>query len=63
MEFLQVQLHRTNEFNILFQSDQLLLHALHEKVCQLLKELMSDFVKRDVICNCDVLTLNVRSLL
>ena len=63
MEFLQVQLHRTNEFNTLFQSDQPLLHALHEKICQLLKELMSDFVKLDVICDCDVLTLNVRSKL
>ena len=63
MEFLQVQSHRTNEFNTLFQSDQPLLHALHEKVCQLLKELMSDFVKLDVIRNCDVLTLNVHSKL
>ena len=54
IEFLQVQLHRTNELNALFQSDQPLLHALHEKVCQLLKELMSDFVKLDVIRNCDV---------
>ena len=40
-----------------------MLHALHEKVCQLLKELISDFVKLDVIHNCDVLTLNVRSKL
>ena len=63
MEFLQVPLHRTNEFITLFQSDQPLLHALHEKVCQLLKELMSDFVKLDVIRNCDVLTLNARSKL
>ena len=60
MEFLQVQLHRTNEFNTLFQSDQPLLHALHEKVCRLFKELMSGLVKLDVIRNCDVLTLNVR---
>ena len=63
MEFLQVQLHRTNEFNTLFQSNQTQLHALHEKVCQFLKELMSDFAKLDVIRNCDVLTLNVRSKL
>ena len=63
MKFLQVQLHRKNEFNTSFQSDQPLLHALHEKVCQLLKELMSDFVKLDVIRNCDVLTLNARSKL
>ena len=63
MEFLQVQLHQTSKFNTLFQSDQPLLHALHEKVCQLLKELMSDFVKLDVIRNCDFLTLNVCSKL
>ena len=50
-------------FNTLFQPDQTLLHALHEKACQLLKELMSDFVKLDVIRNCDVLTLNARSKL
>ena len=43
MEFLQVQLHQTNEFNTLFQSDQPLLHALHKKVCQLLIELISNF--------------------
>ena len=63
MKFLQVHLHRTNEFNTLFRSEQPVLHVLNEKICQLLKELIHIFVKLNVICNCDVLTLNACSKL
>ena len=59
LEFMQVQLKRTNEFNKIFQSDKPMLHALSSKVDKLLKEILSDFIQLRYVKECDPYTLNI----
>ncbi len=59
LEFLSVQLHRLNEFNTLFQSEDPVLHLLRDELHKLLKNILSDFVKMDVVRTCDPFTLPI----
>ena len=59
LEFLSFQLHRLNEFNTMFQSSDPVLHHLYDEVQKLLKSLLSDFLKMDVVRNCDPFTLSL----
>lgn len=61
LQFVQVQLHRVNAFNTLFQSANPKLQYLHDQVTKLLKELMGDFIQLDVLQNCDPLSLDVHN--
>lgn len=53
LEFLSVQLHRLNEFNTLLQSEDPVLHLLRDELHKLLKNMLSGFVKMDVVRTCD----------
>ena len=59
LEFLSVQLHRLNEFNTLLQSEDPVLHLLRDELHKLLKNILSGFVKMDVVRTCDPFTLPI----
>ena len=49
LEFLSYQLERLNAFNRLFQSERPLLHMLKLKVESLIKSIVCDFMKIDIV--------------
>ena len=57
LEFLSFQLHRLNDFNTLFQSSDPVLHHVRDEVHKLLKCILSDFMKIDVVKSCDPFTV------
>ena len=59
LEFLSMQLHRLNEFNTLLQSEDPVLHLLRDELHKLLKNILSGFVKMDVVRTCDPFTLPI----
>lgn len=61
LQFIHVQLKRATEFNKMFQSTKPMLHCLHDKVKDLLLQLMSDFIQVSHLRNCDPFTLDVRN--
>lgn len=61
LQFVQVQLHRVNDFNTLFQSTSPKLQYLHDEVEKLLQELMGDFIQRNILRNCDPFSLDVQN--
>lgn len=61
LQFVQVQLHRVNEFNTLFQSSSPQIQNLHDQVEKLVRELMGNFIQVPVVRNCDPLSFDVES--
>ena len=61
LEFISFQLKRLNAFNTLFQSETAVLHHLRGEVTKLLKELLSDFVKMDVVRSGDPFHLDLKN--
>ncbi len=59
LEFLSVQLHRLNSFKTMFQSTEPMLHYVRSEVRDLLKTILADFIKMDVVKDCDPFTLDV----
>ena len=59
LEFLSAQLHRLNDFNTMFQTSDPVLHHLHSEVNRLLKSILSDFMKLDVVRSCDPFTVSI----
>ena len=49
LEFMQDQLHRLNNFNTMFQTTEPMLHHLRAEVVKLLRSIMQDFLKLEVI--------------
>ena len=62
LQFLQVQLHRTNEFNKLFQSEKPMLQDLHAHVKNLLSEIMSDFINLNHVRNSNPFTIDIHDV-
>eukprot|EP00794_Sanderia_malayensis_P011694 gene11694-12910_t len=58
LEFMQDQLHRMNNFNTMFQTTEPMLHHLREEVVKLLRSIMQDFLKLDVVRAGDPLTID-----
>lgn len=61
LQFIRVQLKRATEFNKMFQSTKPMLHCLHDKVKDLLLQVMSDFIQVSHLRNCDPFTLDVHN--
>lgn len=61
LEFMSYQLHRVNAFNTLFQSSAPLLHRLQDEVTKLLKEMLCDFIKMDIVKSQDPFTLDIHA--
>jgi hypothetical protein len=59
LEFLSAQLHRLNDFNMMFQTSDPVLHHLHGEVIRLLKAILSNFMKLDVVRSCDPFTVSI----
>ena len=58
LEFLSLQLDHLNDFNTLFQSSNPVLHHVRNEVHnKLLKCVLSDFMKTDVVKSCDLFTV------
>lgn len=53
LEFMSFQLHRLNAFNTMFQSSNPQLHRLRGELDKLLKEVLCDFIKMNVVRNND----------
>ena len=53
---MQDQQHRLNNFNTMFQTIELMLHHLRIEVVKLLRSIMQDFLKLEVIRAGDPLT-------
>ena len=58
LEFLSAQLHRLNKFNTMFQTTAPMLHHLRE-VRRLLRDILSDFIARDVVRKQDPFTISI----
>ena len=59
LQFVQVQLHRTNEFNKLFQSEKPMLQHLHSCVESLLREILGDFIILRIVKDCDPFGIDI----
>lgn len=62
MQFIHVQLKRTNEFNRLFESDKPMLHSLDINLKTLIKEIMSDYIQLNYVRNCNPYTLDFHDI-
>lgn len=58
LEFMEVQLKRTNEFNKIFQSDKPMLHSLDSRLKMLLAEVMSDYMNLKYVRECNPYTID-----
>ena len=61
LEFLSTQLHRLNDFNT-FQTSDPVLHHLRGEVDRLLRSILSDFMKFDIVRSCDPFTVSIDDL-
>ncbi len=57
LEFMRDQLHRLNSFNTMFQTTEPMLHHLRAEVIKLLKSIMQDFIKLEIVRSSDPLTI------
>ena len=62
LQFMQVQLYSTCEFNKLFQSDKPMLHNLQSHVENLLHEVLSDFIILKTVKNYDSFRLDINNI-
>ena len=59
---LSTQLHRLNDFNTMFQTSDPVLHHLRGEVDRLLRSILSDFMKFDIVRSCDTFTVSIDDL-